>query len=157
MAVPQTEPIGLTVTRTAKLVSRAFDDSLAEVGGSLPEWLVLVSLKAHRHGMQRELAEAVGIEGPTLTHHLNRMEADGLVRRSRNPNNRRVHVVELTDKGDAAFQRFVHAVMAFDRRLRAGVSDEEVAALGDLLGRLQLNVAEPTSPQSHPDSERTDP
>ena len=41
-------------------------------------WLVLVSLKRQRHGAQRELADAVGIEGPTLTHHLNRMETAGL-------------------------------------------------------------------------------
>jgi MarR family transcriptional regulator for hemolysin len=145
MGRPEIEPIGLQVTRTAKVVARAFDHALTEVGGSLPVWLVLVSLKAKRHGMQRELAEAVGVEGPTLTHHLNRMEADGFVRRSRDPRNRRVHLVELTDTGEAAFNRFLQAVVAFDRRLRAGMTDEDVAALGDLLGRLRLNVADPTT------------
>jgi MarR family transcriptional regulator, transcriptional regulator for hemolysin len=70
MGPPATEPIGLELARTAKLVSRAFDDALAQVGGSLPTWLVLVSLTARRHGAQRELAEAVGVEGPTLTHHV---------------------------------------------------------------------------------------
>jgi MarR family transcriptional regulator for hemolysin len=141
MPRPETEPIGVQLARTAKVVGRAFDDALAEVGGSVPEWLVLVSLKGPRHGMQRELADAVGVEGPTLTHHLNRMEAEGLVRRSRDPENRRVHRVELTDAGDAAFARFRGAVVAFDRRLRAGLTAEEVTALGDLLARLRLNVA----------------
>jgi MarR family transcriptional regulator, transcriptional regulator for hemolysin len=145
MARPETEPIGLQVTRTAKLVARAFDDALAGVGGSLPAWLVLVSLKAQRHGMQRELAEAVGIEGPTLTHHLNRMEADGLVRRSRDPQNRRVHLVELTDAGEGAFNQFLEAVVAFDGRLRNGMDDQDIAILGDLLRRLRLNVADPTT------------
>ena len=69
------EPIGLLLSRTAKAVSRAFDDALTQAGGSLPDWLVLVSLEGQAHGAQRELADAVGIEGPTLTHHLNRMEA----------------------------------------------------------------------------------
>ena len=125
MARPTTEPLGLQLTRTAKVVSRAFDDALVEAGGSLPTWLVLVSLKGQRHGMQRELAEAVGIEGPTLTHHLNRMEAAGLVTRSRDPENRRIHRVELTDEGEAAFQRLRHAVVAFDRRLQSGVTEEQ--------------------------------
>jgi MarR family transcriptional regulator for hemolysin len=142
MGAPEREPIGLQVTRTAKVVARAFDEALGEVGGSLPEWLVLVSLKAQRHGMQRDLAEAVGIEGPTLTHHLNRMEAAGLVRRSRDPNNRRVHLVELTDDGEAAFGRYLQSVVAFDRRLRTGVTAQEVVALGELLERLRLNVAD---------------
>jgi MarR family transcriptional regulator for hemolysin len=144
---PQVEPIGLQVTRTAKLLSRAFDEALAAAGGSLPTWLVLVSLKAQRHHTQRELAEGVGIEPATLTHHLTRMEAAGLVRRSRDAGNRRVQVVELTEEGDAAFHRLRSVVMAFDRRLRAGLTERQVAMLGDLLGRLRANAADPTTPE----------
>ena len=143
MGRPDTEPIGLLLTRTAKVVSRAFDDALTEAGGSLPTWLVLVSLKGQEHGAQRELAEAVGIEGPTLTHHLNRMEADGLVTRRRDPDNRRVHRVELTDDGEAAFRRLLQTVAAFDARLRAGFSDRELTELRGLLERLPTNVAAP--------------
>src|SRR3984893_3699978 len=125
MGPPDVEPIGLQVTRTAKLLSRAFDDALVEAGGSLPVWLVLGSVKAQHHGMQRQLAEAVGIEGPTLTHHLNRMEAAGLVTRRRDPDNRRVHRVELTEMGEATFGRLLTSVAAFDRRLRAGLGDDQ--------------------------------
>ena len=143
MGPPDAEPIGLLLTRTAKVVSRAFDDALTEAGGSLPTWLVLVSLKGQEHGAQRELAEAVGIEGPTLTHHLNRMEADGLVTRRRDPDNRRVRRVELTDDGEAAFRRLLQTVAAFDARLRAGFSDRELTELRGLLERLPTNVAAP--------------
>ena len=137
---PRDEPIGLQVNRTAKALSRAFDAALAEAGGSLPMWLVLVSLKAQRHGMQRELAEAVGIEGPTLTHHLNRMEAAGLVTRRRDPDNRRVHRVELTSDGEALF----------DRPARAGFDDSEIAALKGMLDRLGANVGGAAGRQASP-------
>src|SRR5438874_1636215 len=122
MAAPTTGPIGLQLARTAKTVSRAFDDALTGGGGSLPLWLVLVSLKGRVHGAQRHLAEAVGVEGPTLTHHLNRMEAAGLVTRRRDPENRRVHRVELTDAGEATFFRLLDNVVEFDARLRKGLS-----------------------------------
>src|ERR1035437_4963471 len=46
MPPPARPPIGLQLTRTARSVSRAFDDALAEAGGSLPVWLVLISLKS---------------------------------------------------------------------------------------------------------------
>jgi MarR family transcriptional regulator for hemolysin len=134
------EPIGLHLTRSAKVVSRAFDDALVEVGSSLPTWLVLLSLKSRRHGAQRELAEAVGIEGPTLTHHLNRMETAGLVTRARDPENRRVHHVELTEAGEAAFQRLLVRMIAFDQQLRVGFTDKEIATLDGLLDRLQANA-----------------
>lgn len=140
MPPPPTEPIGLELARTAKLLSRAFDDALVAVGGSLPTWLVLVSLKSQHHNAQRELAEAVGIEGPTLTHHLNRMETAGLVTRTRDPQNRRVHRVELTVAGEAAFERHLETVVAFDQRLRAGITDKEAAVLSGLLGRLRANI-----------------
>jgi MarR family transcriptional regulator for hemolysin len=103
---------------------------------------VLVSLKGPRFGTQRELAEAVGVEGPTLTHHLNKMEAAGLVTRRRDPDNRRQHVVELTAEGDATFFRLLDTVVAFDQALRAGFSDAELATLRTLLARLRAN-AEP--------------
>jgi MarR family transcriptional regulator for hemolysin len=142
MPSSSTLPIGVQLARAAKSVSRAFDDALAAAGGSTPTWLVLVSLMSGEHGMQRELAAAVGIEGPTLTHHLNRMEADGLVVRSRDPENRRVHRVELTDEGRAAFHRLRRTVLAFDRRLCGGLDDAQVQLLGELLGRLRSNVAD---------------
>jgi MarR family transcriptional regulator, transcriptional regulator for hemolysin len=141
MVRPSSEPIGLQVTRTSKILSRAFDDALASVDGSLPTWLVLVSLVADRHAMQRDLAEAVGIEGPTLTHHLNRMEAEGLVTRSRDPENRRVHRVGLTDEGKVAFDRMRDAVVTFDRRLRSGLTDDQVDVLSDLLSQLRDNAS----------------
>ncbi|MGH9057132.1 MAG: MarR family winged helix-turn-helix transcriptional regulator, partial [Acidimicrobiales bacterium] len=65
------------------MVSRAFDDALAEAGGSLPVWLVLLNLKINPSASQRELAEAVGVREATVTHHLNAMENDGLVTRRR--------------------------------------------------------------------------
>jgi MarR family transcriptional regulator, transcriptional regulator for hemolysin len=139
---PERLPAGLHLARTAKSVSRAFDDALAQAGGSIPVWLVLISIKSRQVGNQRELAEAVGIKEATLTHHLNAMDAQGLVTRRRDPANRRVHVVELTDEGEAAFVRLRGAAMAFDERLRRGFADGEIAALEGLLDRLERNAAD---------------
>jgi MarR family transcriptional regulator for hemolysin len=122
-------------------VSRAFDDALAQAGGSVPVWLVLISLKSQQVRNQRELAEAVGIREATLTHHLNAMDEQGLITRRRDPANRRVHQVELTEAGEDAFQRLRGTATAFDQRLRAGLSGDEVSQLEALLGRLAANVA----------------
>ena len=96
MSRPAHLPLGLHLTRVARTVSRAFDETLTEAGGSLPVWLVLISLKSRTLASQRELAEAVGIQGATLSHHLDAMESAGLVTRRRDPANRRLHLVELT-------------------------------------------------------------
>ncbi|MGB6772276.1 MAG: MarR family transcriptional regulator [Candidatus Dormiibacterota bacterium] len=138
---PARPPIGLHLARSAGTVRRAFDEALAEAGGSLSAWLVLLNLKIRRPANQRELAEAVGVREATLTHHLNSMDAEGLITRRRDTANRRIHMVELTDAGEEAFLRLRTAAVAFDQRLRAGITDEELASLEDLLDRLVRNVA----------------
>ncbi|MGO8961863.1 MAG: MarR family winged helix-turn-helix transcriptional regulator [Streptosporangiaceae bacterium] len=140
---PARPPVGLQLAQVARTVSRAFDEALAAAGGSLPVWLVLLNIKARSLRNQRELAGAVGIREATLTHHLNGMEASGLITRQRDPANRRIHVVELTAAGEAAFLSMRDAAIAFDRKLRRGVSDQELADLDGLLGRLASNVGGP--------------
>src|SRR5712691_1588628 len=134
---PARHPIGLHLAQVAKVVSRAFDDALAQAGGSLPIWLVLISLKSGQAASQRQLAATVGIQGATLTHHLNAMETAGLVTRRRDPANRRIHVVELTPEGDALFFRLRDAAMAFDQRLRSGLAERDLDQIEDLLTRLR--------------------
>ena len=109
---PDTELIGLHLARVAKTVSRAFDAALTAAGGPLPMWLILVSVKRGVHGAQRELADAIGSEGATLTHHLNKMEAAALLQ----------------------------PVIAFDQRLRAGFNDRDLKQLERLLDRLVANT-----------------
>jgi MarR family transcriptional regulator, transcriptional regulator for hemolysin len=138
-------PIGLHLARVARDVSRAFDDALAEAGGSLPVWLVLISLKGSQGANQRELAGAMGIQGATLTHHLNAMESAGLVTRRRNPQNRRAHVVELTTDGDALFLRLREAALGFDARLRSGLGESDIATVEELLSRLRANAVDGAS------------
>jgi MarR family transcriptional regulator, transcriptional regulator for hemolysin len=156
---PAQPPIGLQLDRTARAVSRAFGAALAAEGGSMPTWLILLSLKTRSTTNQRELAAAVGIQSATLTHHLNGLEADGLLTRRRDPANRRVHLVELTDQGDATFHRLRHIAAAHDRHLSAGLADHELDQLRGLLARLRANVtghpASVGAPEDGPQRPRT--
>jgi MarR family transcriptional regulator for hemolysin len=133
-------PIGLRLAQAARAVERAFDEALGEAGGTLPIWLILLNLKIRKPANQRELAEAVGVREATLTHHLNAMDARGLVTRTRDTANRRVHVVALTEAGEAAFVRLRDTAIAFDAKLRAGLVDADLATLSTLLGHLAANV-----------------
>ena len=133
-------PIGLRLAQVARAVERAFDQALGEAGGTLPVWLILLNLNIRKPANQRELAEAGGGREATLTHHLNAMDARGLVTRTRDAANRRVQVVALTEAGEAAFARLRDVAIAFDARLRAGLADADLATLSTLLGQLAANA-----------------
>jgi MarR family transcriptional regulator for hemolysin len=137
---PAGTPIGLQLAHSAKHVGRAFNDALAEVGGSVPTWFILTNLKGDEWRTQHELARALRIEGPTLTRHLDGLEEEGLVVRRRDPHDRRAVSVELTEAGRAKHAEMLRAVQAFNRRLLAGLNEEEIDELRTLLGRLEQNV-----------------
>jgi MarR family transcriptional regulator for hemolysin len=139
---PTDPPIGRAVADADKRLARAFDAALAEAGGTLPTWLILLALKQQRWRTQLDLAQAVGIGNPTLTHHVDGLERAGLVTRVRDRDDRRVTRVELTDAGDAMFHRLRRVATAFDRRVTSGLSREELVQLRGLLARLEANVAE---------------
>lgn len=140
MPKPDLPPIGLEVANVAKRVTQAFDTALAAVGGSRPAWLILLTLKTRSVASQQQIADVVGIRGATLTHHLNAMESGGLLTRRRDPDNRRIHVVELTDAGHAAFAAMRGAAVRFDQRLRKGLSSTEIARLRATLEHMSANV-----------------
>ena len=140
-------PIGLRLTRTARVATQAFEHAMAEAGGSAAAWQVLLLVRSRQWGTQSEMADAMGITGATLTHHLNALETKGLVRRWREESNRRVQRVELTDEGVALFDRLREAAVRHDERLRSQLSDEETAQLAALLDKLQAGLPA-TGPQA---------
>ncbi|MCL2418479.1 MAG: MarR family transcriptional regulator [Conexibacteraceae bacterium] len=137
---PTTTPLGLHLTRASRQVQRAFDDALATAGGSLPVWLVLLNVKIRGRAKQREIAAALELTEATVTHHLTVLERQGLLTRERDPNNRRVQLVELTPEGERRFLALRDAALAFDARLRQPFTEAEQALLVKLLDRLATTV-----------------
>ncbi|MDX6426594.1 MAG: MarR family transcriptional regulator, transcriptional regulator for hemolysin [Gaiellaceae bacterium] len=143
---PQGTPIGRKLALTSKAVSSAFNAALAAEGGSVPVWLILNALKEGRWSTQLDLARSLGIEGPTLTRHLDNMEQSGFVARQPSETDRRAVRVEITEAGEAAHGRMLVAVIAFNRRLHAGVSRDELIQLDEILSRLENNLGAPARP-----------
>jgi MarR family transcriptional regulator for hemolysin len=133
-------PIGRRLALTAKTVGTAFNSALSGEGGSVPAWLILSALKSGQWSTQLDLARSLGIEGPTLTRHLDNLERSGLVRRVASESDRRAVRVEITEAGEAAHQRMWSAVKSFNRRLVSGVGKEDLRELERILGRLEENA-----------------
>ena len=134
------DSLGVLVSRCARSLDRSLDDALTAAGGSLPTWLVLQALATAEHAAQADLARAVGVRQPTLTHHLDALERSGFVTRRRSPADRRVQHVEFTESGRQLFVRLRRVAASFDGRLRAGLSSADVAELQRLLDQLSENA-----------------
>jgi MarR family transcriptional regulator for hemolysin len=137
---PQGTPIGRKLALTSKTVGAAFNAALAAEGGSVPVWLIVNALRHGRWTTQLDLARSLGIEGPTLTRHLDNLTESGLITRVRSDADRRAVRVELTEAGEAAYGRMLGAVIAFNERLQGGLTRDDLRRLDELLSRLADNV-----------------
>src|SRR3954454_7774498 len=133
MKRPDRPPIGLQLAKTARVVSQEFERAMADAGGSASAWQVLLLIRSGQWGTQSHLAKAMGVTGATMTHHLNALEAQGLVRRWRDDSNRRIQQVELTDAGAEMFDRLRGVAVRHDKRLRSRLSRAEAEQLARLL------------------------
>jgi len=96
--------IGRLLYLTHRTVHEELDRRLSQHGASLWNW-VLLKEAAHAEGAsQRELAQHMGIEPPTLVRQLDKLAQDGLVERRPDPDDRRVVRVVVTPAGLARLQ-----------------------------------------------------
>lgn len=77
---------------------------------------------------QNALAEAVGIEGPSLVRLLDQLEAAGLVRRREDPGDRRAKVLSLTAAGGAVVARIEADLDRLREAVFAGISAADLEA-----------------------------
>ncbi|MGH2929405.1 MAG: MarR family winged helix-turn-helix transcriptional regulator, partial [Solirubrobacteraceae bacterium] len=90
---------------------------------------------------QAALASHVHLEGATITHHVDRLEAQGLVRRQSDPGDRRVRRLELTEAGAELHGRLFAAVKTLERAMMAEIGPDEQRAFKEVLDRMSANLA----------------
>ena len=129
------ERLGKQLGMAAKAVQTHFDRALGAVGSSFHTSLVLRHIQLYPGVSQRVLAERLGIESPTLTHHLDRLVADGLVERVR-VRDRRVFSAVLTAAGRAHLRRADKIGAKLDSDLRSMFSAAELSTLQSCLTRI---------------------
>lgn len=90
----------IELTRAATLASRRVDRPLSAHGLSLVDLMILLSLSGADGRLRRvDLAERLGMSQSSVTRLLAPLEKIGLVRRERDPNDRRAAFAELTGAG----------------------------------------------------------
>jgi MarR family transcriptional regulator, transcriptional regulator for hemolysin len=127
---------------TMKLVRERLEERLAALGGSVQQWVLLRALASEPKLSHRELAARTYLSGATLTHHLDRMEALGLLTRTRDVVDRRVVHVALTPAGRGHFDRLEAEAVAADTDVRAHLTVDEATTLHQLLTALHQRMVE---------------
>jgi MarR family transcriptional regulator for hemolysin len=136
------ERLGRQLWLTHKSVRELLDGALAQHGGSLQTWVLLKTLASEPNLSHRELSDRMMVSGATLTHHLDRLEADGLLQRTRDLHDRRVVRVDLTPAGKQRAVELESIADGLDLRLRSLLGEADATRLRRLLQRLDDKLLE---------------
>ncbi len=128
------------------LLSRAWraelDRRLASLGLSQARWLVLLHLAMLGAApTQRELAQSVGVEGPTLARLLDSLESLGLVNRVGVPEDRRAKKITLTDQARPLIAQIEAISSALRAELFAGIDETDIQRCQEVHQRILANLS----------------
>ncbi|MCP3432438.1 MarR family transcriptional regulator [Stutzerimonas stutzeri] len=117
------------------------DRRLADQGLSQARWLVLLHLARFDHEpTQRELAQSVAVEGPTLARLLDSLEAQGLVHRKASAEDRRAKRISL----GAPALPLIEKIEAISTQVRqeafAGIDEEDLRKCQQVHARILANL-----------------
>jgi MarR family transcriptional regulator for hemolysin len=129
----------------AKATHAEFDARLAEVGGSLTAFVVLRLADEAPGGLelsQRQLAERMGVEAPTMVRHLDRLEKEGLIERRRDARDRRVTRITVTPAGSRRLGVLRKVADAMDVEILTLLGPETYRVLASALDRLQEHMTQ---------------
>ena len=122
----------------------AQDKRLAPLEMSAAQYIIVANLATgpDEPKSAADLCKVISYDAGAMTRMLDRLEAKGLIRRTRSSQDRRLLNLELTEEGRAAFPRMREISMSIANRFLRGFTKAEARQLEGFLSRMLENTQE---------------
>ena len=129
--------------RVAALLEKRLERLVEGHGMALWEFDVLATLRRNPGGLQpKRLMREMLLSSGAMTHRIDRLTADGLVRRVADPGDRRGVIVRITARGRKRVDPIVEARFADARAVHDLLGAEEVRSASDALRNVSIELQE---------------
>jgi MarR family transcriptional regulator, transcriptional regulator for hemolysin len=137
----ETNP-GFIINRTARSLSRSLDIKLRNrVGITFAQWRVLVLLTKTQDALsQKEIAEGLGLEAPTLIPILDKLQKDGFIERRVDRNDRRNNRIFRAKRTFEIWETTLECATKVLTIALAGLPDENIQIMKEVLGKMWINL-----------------
>ncbi|MGP0174173.1 MarR family transcriptional regulator [Pseudomonas sp. NCHU5208] len=141
MSYPDQHRFAMQVAQLSRAWRSELDRRLVGLGLSQARWLVLLHLARFAEmPTQRELAQSVCVEGPTLARLLDSLEAQGLVSRVAVPEDRRAKKVALQPKAQPLIEKIEAISTQLRQEVFAGIDEEDLRRCQQVHARVLANL-----------------
>jgi MarR family transcriptional regulator for hemolysin len=135
--------VGFAVYSASKAFQKVFDLELRnKTGITLTQFKVIFALYMQSGLTQRELADKIGIESPTLVPIIDKMEEDGYVKRKLDPVDRRVKRIHTTLKTDSLWDSIMECGSQIRKVSTKDVLEKDVKSTLEIIKKITQNLAE---------------
>jgi MarR family transcriptional regulator for hemolysin len=136
---------GHLISRASRLLLRLAESRFRPLGFGVAAFPVLNMLRTGQKLSQKDLALCAQIEQPSMAQLLARLERNGMIRRSPDPDDGRASLISITRKALGILPQVDAAVDEGNQMAVTGMSDGEIKLLIDLLQRLIANLEAATA------------
>lgn len=141
MSMYEQHRFGMQLAHLSRAWRAELDRRLAELGLSQARWLVLLHLARNsERPTQGELACSVGVENPTLARLLDALEAQQLIERQPDQNDRRVNKIALTESALAVIEDIESIAAALRAEVFAGLSEQDIEHCQQIQSHMLANL-----------------
>ncbi|HBZ95029.1 MULTISPECIES: MarR family transcriptional regulator [unclassified Pseudomonas] len=141
MSYPDQHRFAMQVAQLSRAWRSELDRRLVGLGLSQARWLVLLHLARFTEmPTQRELAQSVGVEGPTLARLLDSLEGQGLVTRVAVPEDRRAKKIALQAKAQPLIEKIEAISTQLRQEVFAGIDEDDLRRCQQVHARVLGNL-----------------
>jgi MarR family transcriptional regulator, transcriptional regulator for hemolysin len=135
---------GFIIRSTAKAFESAIDQQLRNRAGiTVAQSRVIGMLALVKDGVtQKEIADRIGIEAPTIVPIIDKLEEQKLVVRRPDPNDRRNNLIFLTSKSEAKWELIIECALDLEKASCQGLSERELEITKTALRKITQNIAD---------------
>lgn len=130
------ECVGFRVRKLNRMVTAIYDGALSGAGLKTSQFTVLVAVTNREKVRPSELTKMLQMDESTLSRNVERMCAKGWLRLERSED-RRSHLIEITDKGRALIRRSLPAWERAQEEVTKRLGTETIAAVRAALRKLR--------------------
>lgn len=130
------------IYRVSSLMNIRLSGRLKASGINLSQWRVLSVLRSQGQMSMSQIVDRTLMEQPTISRVISQLHNDGMVEREISPEDSRVALVSLSERGRELFDEIAVSAVRHQKIALDGVSKADIAALRRALSQIEANISE---------------
>ena len=130
---------GHNVNQLGRSYIKKLNEKISPLGLYSSQWGVVLYLHKNKQCTQIEICKYLGVEAPTVTRTLARLEEMDLVIRTEGKD-KRERLIELTEKAKEQFPKWYEAATSIELEAVSNISEEELEIFNKVLEKIMSNL-----------------